>query len=149
MRRRSQGNKELRTTCIRSTICHGKNPHFIKMKVIRKFIWNLITRATCTCACWVATLNHKSIDNTMECNAIIKAFFYKVVKVFNSNRRFRAIQTNFNLSIICIKNSIFICNWSICKIRHLINRFSLCNRCNRFICTIIATRCGYYHHAPQ
>ena len=76
-------HKKLGPTCISSGMSHGKNTSVVELVATGQFAIYFITRSTSTCSGWIAALNHKIRNDAMEGNAIVKAFFGKVYKIFH------------------------------------------------------------------
>ena len=65
--------------------------------VICEFSLDAVSWTTHTGSLWASTLNHKSIDHTMEDQAIIKTLLYKTDKIIYS------IRCNFRRTLHFIK----------------------------------------------
>ena len=79
MRLRELRNKELRSTGIRAFISH-RNHTGLMLEIIL-FIINGITRIACSITLRVTTLNHETVNNTMEHKTIVEARAGEIYKV--------------------------------------------------------------------
>ncbi|MPN22170.1 hypothetical protein SDC9_169553 [bioreactor metagenome] len=70
-----QRNEELAAAGIWACISHREVAFVIMSQAFAEFISNLVTRATHTSTSRVSALNHKTINNAVEDNTIIKFLF--------------------------------------------------------------------------
>src|SRR5260370_13266570 len=86
MWRRHMRNKKLRSIRIRPCICHRQNARTIMLQCKGAgLIIELITRISRPCPLWIASLDHKTTNDTMELNSIVETPSrqkYKVVHRF-------------------------------------------------------------------
>lgn len=87
-RRRDNSHKELGAARVRAGIGHSQDTGFAEIKARTKFIRDRLLRAAATRTRWVAALDHKIGNDTMENRAIIKTGFCQIDKIFDRNRSF-------------------------------------------------------------
>ena len=68
--------EELRPIGVGSRVGHGKNSSLIVSKTTIKFINEFISRVSRSCSCWVTSLNHEVINNSVKYSAIIVRFSF-------------------------------------------------------------------------
>jgi hypothetical protein len=73
-------DKELGTPGIGTGVCHGDGPAIVPVTGW-EFIRYRVTRAAATGPGRVASLNHETVDNTVEDYTVIVAFLYKSLKI--------------------------------------------------------------------
>ena len=81
-------DEELTAIGIRSCVGHRNYTGIVSQRVAFDFIFELVTWATSTCACGVASLNHEVVDYPVKGYAVIEAFFGKEDEVID---RFRGV----------------------------------------------------------
>ena len=81
--------------------CHGKNTcsmfQIIFKSVLSEFTLNAVSRTAHTCSVRASSLDHETVDHTMENKSVIEAFFYKTEVLYFAVR------------------SIIICKEQFCK----------------------------------
>ena len=86
-RSRDGSNEELAAVGAWSCICHRQQTRAVKAVRADALVFKVFTPdrlATTASASWVATLDHKLLDNTVENDAIVVAVFRVSAKVFAS-----------------------------------------------------------------
>src|SRR6266498_4915980 len=81
VRCRSMCDKELRTVCIRSGVCHREHTPLAMPQAGMKFICKFIARSASSGTSGVATLHHEIGNHAMEHHAIIESFAREKDKV--------------------------------------------------------------------
>ena len=68
--------------------CHGKNTRCMSKivcnTILGKFTLDAVSRATHSGSIRASSLDHKSVDDTMEDQSVIEAILYKTDKVIDS-----------------------------------------------------------------
>lgn len=93
-------NEKLAGCTIHETgTCHGDDAAYmgnvIFYAVRGKFTLYGLTRATGAISEWVTTLNHKTVNNTVKGQSVVKTFISKIDKIGNRNRCGIRIQFQF------------------------------------------------------
>ena len=126
-------NKELGTCAVRGrTSCHGnRSPYMgniIFYAIIGKFTFDGLIRSTSSIALWITTLNHKSVNDPMESQSVIKVLLYQFYKICYCNRCCIRIQFHINLAVI------FHCDCCMISSGKLLAGINYCSTC--FFCVL-------------
>lgn len=82
------GDEKLGAVGSWASVRHGENPWSCVTEIGMKFICELVTWAAATAFGWIATLEHETIDHTMERHAIIITALGEIEKVCASDGGF-------------------------------------------------------------
>ena len=86
------GDEELGTVGSWASVRHGENSWSCVTEIGMEFICELVTRAAATAFGWIATLEHETIDHTVERHAIVVTTLGEIEKVRTSDGCFRCIK---------------------------------------------------------
>ncbi len=86
------GDEELGAVGSWASVRHGENSWSCVTEIGMEFICELVTRATATAFGWIATLEHETIDHTMERHAIVITALGEIEKVRASDGGFRCVK---------------------------------------------------------
>ena len=102
-------DEELAAVCVRACICHSHSAS-VEVQSFGNFCFEIFTPAAFAahaCAFGVAALDHEFIDNTVEDQTVIIAFFCQCFEVFNSLRCFFGEETHFHNTLGCFDHCNF------------------------------------------
>ena len=125
-----KGDEELRAACVGACVCHGEDAFGRVKEAFAEFIGDGVAGAARAVSVRVTALDHKSVDDTMEDEAIIEAFVGEVNEVLCRFRSFVTIEFDGKCSFCCLEYCdgivgitefgnirIYIgCKWILCSI---------------------------------
>ena len=87
-----EGDEELRAACVGACVCHGEDAFGRMAKAFAEFIGDGVARAARAVAVRVAALDHESVDDAMEDEAVVEAVVGEVDEVLCCFRGFVTIE---------------------------------------------------------